>query len=73
MKKVKALKAHGNRYGKQYEKAAGEEYLHPDPQALVDNKIVEIVADDAKGKGRGAPGTGAGVSEPAQGGGSGNT
>lgn len=54
MAKVKTLKAHNNGYGKKFIKAKGDEYEHPDPDALIDAKLIELVdapkADEDDGK-----------------------
>lgn len=43
MAKVKTLRAHGNGYGKTYQKKKGAKYDHPSPAALVAAEIVELV------------------------------
>ena len=43
MVKVKALRAHGNQYGDDYHKSAGDIYTHPAPDADISFGYVEIV------------------------------
>lgn len=45
MVKVKTLRSHDNSYGDSYRKAEGDEYSHPDPQGLVDAKLVQVVVE----------------------------
>lgn len=67
MVQVKALRAHENGFGDKFRKEKGDSYDHPDPRALVDNKLVEIVDGGKDGEGRGAAGTGAGTAKSPEG------
>lgn len=53
--KVRTLKPHGNRFGKAYDKAVGDEYEHPSPKAELTLGNVEDAGDD---KATGNAGTG---------------
>lgn len=46
---VKTILEHGNRYGKERLKKAGDEYDHPDPQTLIRTGfVVDAVAAKAE-------------------------
>lgn len=40
---VKVTREHTNNYGKNYEKKVGDEYEHPSPEVLIEQKLVERV------------------------------
>jgi hypothetical protein len=48
--KVKTLRKHDNAYGNKFEKEPGDEYDHPSPQGLIDQKLVAEVKPAAAAK-----------------------